>query len=139
MKAFFTRFLTSSYFKTDFEPILDSKRIFQEILDTCKPEILENCLGIIQKSVNESKHGSLIIREFLDTLLLRLQKSEEAKEQIMLLRVLCLFHGDSHDDIQAKIEDRVLAIYEKGTLSTLTTQSYVDMLKESSVERNTNR
>ena len=86
-------------------------------------------LQLIQKGLQEPSQKSKIIEQFSGVLLGRLRFATYSKEQVVLLRLLCLFQKNCKNHMQKdKIIRYVKDIYDDGKLANLTTQSYVDLL-----------
>eukprot|EP01083_Nonionella_stella_P037804 103032_1 len=89
-------------------------------------------LQMVQKGLQKPHQKAKIIEHFAGVLLSRLRFATYSKEQVLLLRLLCLFHKNCKNQFRKdKIIRNVKDIYEDGKLANLTTQSYVDLLLQS--------
>jgi len=95
-------------------------------------EFKKKYLLLVQKALQKPAQKSKIIEQFSGVLLGRLRFATFSKEQVVLLRLLCLFQKNSRNQAQRdKITRNVKDIYDDGKLANLTTQSYVDLLLQS--------
>eukprot|EP01084_Bolivina_argentea_P123726 219244_1 len=97
-------------------------------------------LQMIQKGLQKPHQKSNIILQFSGALLSRLRFATYSNEQVLLLRLLCLFHKNCKNQfLKEKIIRNVKDIYEDGKLASLTTQSYVDLLLQSNLTETSSR
>ena len=153
-KAYFTKILYTEFLHQTYKNVNDALDIIKYIIKypillnddgtdvQTKPEI-ENSnqidfnfkkiyLQIIQTGLQKPGQKTKIIVEFSGVLLSRLRFASYSNEQILLLRVLCLFYKNSKNRIQKnKIIRDVKDIYDDGKIGNLTAQSYVDLLLQS--------
>ena len=97
-------------------------------------------LQMIQTGLQKPGQKTKIIVEFSGILLNRLRFATYSNEQILLLRLLCLFYKNSKNNKlqKNKIIREVRDIYDDGKIGNLTAQSYVDLLLQSDSRSNTN-
>ena len=153
-KAYFTKILYTEFLHQTYKSLNDALDIIKYIIkypillnddgtDLQTQPKMENVnqidfnfkkiyLQMIQTGLQKPGQKSMIIVQFSGVLLSRLRFATYSNEQILLLRLLTLFHKNTKNRLQKnKIIRDVKDIYDDGKIGNLTAQSYVDLLLQS--------
>ena len=132
---YFKKFLMTNIFHLkNNEFVSNTLKMIEDIILTqnLSFDLRKEYLLLIQKGYHSAKQQNKIIQVFTDCLLQRLKVTRIQEEQVLLLRLICLFYknmmSERNDQYCANVSSNIQYIYNQGMLANLATQSYVDML-----------